>query len=62
MPASVLGTVEYSALIWSFVFGYLFWREEPAQVVFLGAGMLIVAGLVLAWSERRKRREIIDTP
>jgi len=62
LPASVLGTVEYSALIWSFIFGYLFWREEPAQTVYVGAAMLIAAGIVLAWSERRNRREIIDTP
>ena len=62
VPASVLGTVEYGALIWSFVFGYLFWREEPAQFVYLGAALVIAAGLLLAWSERRSRREIIDTP
>jgi RarD protein len=61
-PASVLGTVEYSALIWSFVFGYLFWREEPQAVVFIGAGLVIAAGLILAWSERRTRKRIIDAP
>ncbi|HTJ59173.1 MAG TPA: DMT family transporter [Devosiaceae bacterium] len=62
VPASVLGTVEYSALIWSFVFGYLFWREEPAMVVFVGAGLVIAAGIGLAWSERRIRAKVIDTP
>ncbi|MDB5540028.1 MAG: family transporter [Devosia sp.] len=62
IPASVLGTVEYFALIWSFVFGFLFWGEQPAQLVFLGAALVIASGLVLAWSEHRSRREIIDTP
>lgn len=62
VPASVLGTVEYFALIWSFVFGYLFWGEQPAEVVFLGAALVILAGLVLAWSERRPRRQVIDAP
>ena len=62
VPASVLGTVEYSALIWSFVFGYLFWREEPALVVYLGATLVIASGLVLAWSERKLRGKIVDTP
>jgi len=62
VPASVLGTVEYSALIWSFVFGYLFWREEPALVVYLGAALVIASGLVLAWSERKLRGKIVDTP
>lgn len=59
VPASVLGTVEYSALIWSFVFGYLFWREEPAQMVYYGALMVVAAGLMLAWNERRPRRVVV---
>ncbi|MDC9826535.1 DMT family transporter [Devosia sp. ZB163] len=62
VPASVLGTVEYFALIWSFVFGFLFWGEQPAGVVFIGAALVIVAGLVLAWSERRPRRPVVDAP
>lgn len=59
VPASVLGTVEYSALIWSFVFGYLFWREEPAQMVYYGAALVVAAGLMLAWNERRGRRVVV---
>ncbi|RYE83404.1 MAG: DMT family transporter [Hyphomicrobiales bacterium] len=62
VPASVLGTVEYSALVWSFVFGFLFWREEPALVVYLGAALVIASGFVLAWSERKIRGRIVDTP
>jgi drug/metabolite transporter (DMT)-like permease len=62
VPASVLGTVEYGALIWSFVFGYLFWREMPATTVYVGAFLVVAAGLTLAISERRNRREIVDAP
>jgi drug/metabolite transporter (DMT)-like permease len=62
VPASVLGTVEYGALIWSFIFGYLFWAELPASTVYLGAFLVVAAGLTLALSERRNRREITDTP
>jgi drug/metabolite transporter (DMT)-like permease len=36
VPAGVLGTVEYSALIWAFIFGYLFWGEVPATSVYRG--------------------------
>jgi drug/metabolite transporter (DMT)-like permease len=62
VPASVLGTVEYGALLWAFVFGYLFWGEMPATTVYVGAFLVVAAGLTLALSERRGRREIIDAP
>jgi drug/metabolite transporter (DMT)-like permease len=62
VPASVLGTVEYGALLWSFIFGYLFWAEIPASTVYLGAFLVVAAGLTLALSERRSRREITDVP
>lgn len=62
VPASVLGTVEYGALMWSFVFGYLFWGEMPATTVYVGAFLIVAAGLTLALSEHRNRREIIDAP
>lgn len=55
VPASVLGTVEYTALCWSFIFGYLFYAEMPAPLVYLGAGMVVAAGLILAYSEQRRR-------
>ncbi len=62
VPASVLGTVEYGALIWSFIFGYLFWAEMPATTVYIGAFLVVAAGLTLALSEHRNGREIIDAP
>jgi drug/metabolite transporter (DMT)-like permease len=62
VPASVLGTVEYGALVWSFVFGYLFWAEIPATTVYVGALLVVAAGLTLALSEHRNRRELIDAP
>ena len=55
VPASVLGTVEYTALCWSFILGYLFFAEMPTPLVYAGAGMVVAAGLILAFSERRRR-------
>lgn len=55
VPASVLGTVEYSALLWSFILGALVFGEMPAAIVFAGAGLIVLAGLTLAWSERGRR-------
>lgn len=55
VPASVLGTVEYSALCWSFIFGFLFYAEQPAPLVYVGAALVVAAGLILAINERRRR-------
>lgn len=62
VPASVLGTVEYTALCWSFIFGFLFWGEMPAPLVYVGAGMVVTAGMILAYSERRRRPPPIEAP
>jgi drug/metabolite transporter (DMT)-like permease len=59
LPASVLGTVEYSALVWSFVLGFLVWGEVPAGHVYIGAALVVAAGLILAWSERRRRGRLV---
>jgi drug/metabolite transporter (DMT)-like permease len=59
VPASVLGTVEYGALIWAFVFGYLFWGESPGQSVYIGAALVMMAGIMLAWTEHRSRRGLL---
>jgi drug/metabolite transporter (DMT)-like permease len=61
VPAGVLGTVEYSALIWAFVFGYVFWAEVPATSVYLGAALITTAGLLVAWNERR-RAPVLEMP
>jgi drug/metabolite transporter (DMT)-like permease len=62
VPAGVLGTVEYSALIWAFVFGWLFWQEVPPLYVYVGAILIVVAGAFVAFTERRRRGPIIETP
>lgn len=59
VPAAVLGTVEYSALVWSFVLGFVLWGEMPASNVYFGAALVVAAGLILAWSERRRRGRLI---
>lgn len=55
VPASALGTVEYTALCWSFIFGFLFYAEMPAPLVYVGAGMVVAAGMILAVNERHRR-------
>jgi drug/metabolite transporter (DMT)-like permease len=53
IQASVMATVEYSALPWAFMLGYLIWHDIPPLPVFLGAGLIFVAGAILVHAERR---------
>lgn len=52
--ASVMATVEYSALVWAFVLGFAIWGDIPRTSVFLGAGLILGAGCLLVATERRR--------
>jgi drug/metabolite transporter (DMT)-like permease len=53
IPASVMATLEYSALPWAFLLGYWIWLDIPAPAVFLGAALIIAAGAILVRAERK---------
>ncbi len=55
-PASVMATVEYTALLWAFLLGYAIWGDIPAVPVFAGAGLILLAGMLLVTAERRAAR------
>jgi drug/metabolite transporter (DMT)-like permease len=49
-----MATVEYSALLWAFSLGFIIWHDIPQPSVWLGAGLILLAGFVLVVSERRE--------
>lgn len=51
-PASALAPVEYTGLIWAFVYGYTIWAEVPALHVFVGAAVIVGASMILVIFER----------
>ena len=55
IPASVMATLEYSALPWAFLLGYCIWLDIPEVAVFLGAALIILAGAILVRAERQPR-------
>jgi drug/metabolite transporter (DMT)-like permease len=56
--ASVVAPMEFSGLLWSFVFGYLIFGDVPALGVFLGAGLILISGAMVVMSELRGSRRI----
>lgn len=59
-PASSLAPVEYTGLIWAFVYGYLIWADIPAINVVIGALLIVVGSLVLISWERRSQHSPKD--
>ena len=51
-PASQVGPFTYSSLLWASLAGWLFWDEWPASNVFMGAALIITAGLVILYSKK----------
>lgn len=50
--ASVI-VMDYSALIWATLYGWTIWGELPAGSTWLGAPLILAAGLVIVWREHR---------
>ncbi len=61
-PASVMATVEYTALIWAFILGYVIWGDIPVPAVFIGAGLILLAGLLLVLTEHRAAQVVAALP
>lgn len=52
-PVSTVIVMDYSSLIWAAALGWLVWSDLPPLTTWLGAPLIIGAGLVIAWRERR---------
>jgi drug/metabolite transporter (DMT)-like permease len=59
--ASVVAPFDYTAMIWALLLGYLVFGELPAAVVYVGAAIVMVAGLFVIWRERRLGLERVRT-
>lgn len=53
--AQVLAPIEFTALAWAALLGWLFFAEVPRLEVWAGAAIIIGACLFAAWDERRGR-------
>lgn len=52
-PVSVVIGMDYIALLWSTMFGYLIWDHLPGIATWIGAPIIIISGLYIAWREHR---------
>jgi drug/metabolite transporter (DMT)-like permease len=54
--ASVI-VMDYSMLFWATLYGWLIWEQFPPATTWLGVPLIIGAGLVIAWRERKLHKE-----
>lgn len=49
--ASVVTPLEYTGLLWSVIYGWVFWRDWPTPPDWAGITIIILAGLYILWRE-----------
>ena len=59
-PISVIAPMEYTGVIWSAAFGYLFWSEIPELNTWIGGIIIVCAGLYNLHRERVRGRIITE--
>jgi drug/metabolite transporter (DMT)-like permease len=45
--------MDYTSLMWALLFGWTIWGRLPASATWLGAPLIVGAGLIVLWRERR---------
>jgi drug/metabolite transporter (DMT)-like permease len=57
-PASVVAPFQYWQMIGSVAVGYLFMNSIPTSTTWLGAAIIICAGLFIGWRETREKKKV----
>ena len=56
-PVSIVAPFEYTSLVWAFALGFAIWGDVPRAEVFMGAALIIGAGLLIVGNEHFRKRE-----
>jgi drug/metabolite transporter (DMT)-like permease len=56
-PAAVIAPLEYTALFWGLLFGWMFFGELPTEALLLGGPLIVASGLYILHRETRRRAQ-----
>ncbi|MDJ0896371.1 MAG: DMT family transporter [Alphaproteobacteria bacterium] len=54
-PASMLAPLEYTAMVWAALFGWIGWRDVPGASTLAGAAIIVLSGLYVFHRERMRK-------
>ena len=54
-PVALVMPMDYSALLWASILGWLVFQQLPSHWTWVGAPIVIAAGLVILWREQKLR-------
>lgn len=54
-PASQVGAFTYTSLLWASMAGWLFWDELPRLETYIGASLIIFAGIILLYRNNKSK-------
>lgn len=60
--ASTIAPLEYTSMITAVLLGYLFFDEIPSLSIWLGAPLVVGAGLIILWREYRLKKKQLSLP
>lgn len=52
--------MDYSSIVWATLLGWLLFSTLPPATTWLGAPLIVAAGLIIAWRERTVRKRFAD--
>jgi drug/metabolite transporter (DMT)-like permease len=58
-PASVVGALSYTSILWASLFGWAFFAQPPGAAVILGSTLVILAGIYILYRETRRNVAIV---
>ncbi len=59
---SFLGPVKYVSILIAIIYGYLIWGDQPTITMLGGATIIVLSGIILVSTEKRRNRSKILTP
>lgn len=59
--ATVLAPIEYTGLIWAFLFSYFIWGNQPGTLLIFGAVLISLSGLLSVLANNNKKQQNLKT-